>query len=166
MWSGFRANVRPPVFTAGSLQYPWSLKIRPTKVSSMPNETNDKWQQAGWATYAAIMLFGGGLVAIVNGIWALRYNDRQADLVLAEKNLDLWGAVALIGGILLLTAGIGVFHGKSWARWTGIALSVGAIVWSVGWAEIQPTQSLIGALIFASVVYALATNPVTVTTTE
>ena len=33
-----------------------------------------------------------------------------------------------------------------------------------GWAEIQPTQSLIGSLIFASVVYALATNPVTVTT--
>jgi len=132
----------------------------------MPNETNGKWQQAGWATYAAIMLFGGGLVAIVNGVWALRYNDRQADLVLAEKDLQLWGSVALIGGLLLLTAGIGVFHGKSWARWTGIVLSVGAIVWSVGWAEIQQTQSLISALIFTSVVFALATTPVTTTISE
>ena len=130
----------------------------------MPNETNGQWQQAGWATYAAIMLFGGGLVGIVNGVWALRYDDRQADLVLAEKNLEVWGMVALIGGLLLLTAGIGAFLGKSWARWTGIVLSVGAIVWSVGWAEIQPTQSLISALIFTSVVYALATSPVTVTT--
>ena len=111
MRSDVCANVRCAVFTADSLQYPGPLKIRPTKASSMPNDTNDKWQQAGWATYAAIMLFGGGLVGIVNGIWALRYNDRRADLVLAERQLQLWGAVALIGGVLLLTAGIGAFHG-------------------------------------------------------
>ena len=37
-----------------------------------------------------------------------------------------------------------------------------AIVWNVGWAEIQPIQSLIGALINISVVFALATHPVTV----
>lgn len=130
----------------------------------MPNETNDKWQQAGWATYAAIMLFGGGLVGIVNGVWAIRYDGRPADLVVAEKDLELWGGVALIAGLLLLIAGIGVFYGKSWARWTGIALSVFGILWNVGWAEVQPTQSLIGALLFSSVVYALATNPVIVKT--
>lgn len=130
----------------------------------MPNETASQWDQSGWATYASIMLFGGGLVGIVNGVWALRYSGREADLVLAERNLELWGAVALIGGILLLTAGIGGFYGKSWARWAGIVLAVGAIVWSVGWAEIQPMQSLIAALLYISVVYALATHPVTVET--
>ena len=127
----------------------------------MANETDDKWQQAGWATYAAIMLFGGGLVGIVNGIWALRYNDKLADLVVAEKNLELWGATSLLGGIVMLAAGIGVFNRKPWARWTGIAIAALSIVWSVGWAEIQPTQSLIGALIYSSVVFALATNTVT-----
>ena len=130
----------------------------------MPDEPQNYWHQAGWATYSAIMLFGGGLVGLVNGIWAFRYDEREADLVLAERNLTLWGAAALIGGILLITAGIGVFYGQRWARWTGIALSVGAIVWSVAWAEIQPAQSLIGAGIFASVVYGLATTPVTVET--
>jgi hypothetical protein len=110
------------------------------------------------------MLFGGGMVGIVNGVWALRYSERQADLVLAERSVELWGAVSLIGGILLLAAGIGGFYGKSWARWTGIVLAVGAIVWSVGWAEIQPMQSLIGALLYITVVYALATHPVTVET--
>ena len=107
------------------------------------------------------MLFGAGLVGIVNGVWALRYRDRVADLVLAEKNVEVWGWIALIGGILLLTAGIGVFRGKRWARWTGIGLAVLGIVWNIGWAEIQPAQSLIGAFIFISVVYALATTPVT-----
>ena len=130
----------------------------------MANGNNGMWHQAGWATYAAIMLFGAGLVGVVNGVWALRYDDRAADLVVLERNIELWGTIALIGGILLLSTGIGVFYGKSWARWAGIVLAVIGIVWNVGWAEIQPVQSLIGALIFISVVYALATNPVTVET--
>ena len=128
----------------------------------MPDETDALWRQAGWATYAAIMLFGGGLVGIVNGVWALRYDSREADLVLAERNLELWGTVALLGGVVMLTAAIGVFNGRNWARWTGIAIAVLAIVWAVGWAEIQPIQSLIGALIYISVVFALAVHPVTV----
>jgi hypothetical protein len=128
----------------------------------MSNETDGVWQQGGWATYAAIMLFGGGLVGIVNGIWALRYDTREADLVLAERTLEAWGAVALLGGIVMLATAIGVFNGQQWARWAGIVVGVLAIVWSVGWAEIQPIQSLIGALIYISVVFALATHPVTV----
>jgi hypothetical protein len=128
----------------------------------MSNETEGVWHQAGWATYAAIMLFGGGLVGIVNGVWALRYDDREADLVVAERNLELWGTVALLGGVVMLAAAIGVFSGKEWARWTGIVISVVAIIWAVGWAEIQPIQSLISALIYVSVVFALATHPVTV----
>ena len=130
----------------------------------MLDKSLSQWDQAGWATYAAIMLFGGGLVGVVNGVWALRYHDRLADLVLAEKNIAVWGWISLIGGILLLAAGIGVFRGKRWARWTGIALAVLTIVWNVGWAEIQPAQSIIGAFLFASVVYALATTPVNLDT--
>jgi len=128
----------------------------------MPNETEGMWHQAGWATYAAIMLFGGGLVGVVNGVWALRYGAREADLVTAEGNLELWGAIALLGGAVMLAAAIAVFSGKNWGRWAGIMIAVVAIVWNVGWAEIQPIQSLIGALINISVVFALATHPVTV----
>lgn len=128
----------------------------------MSNETDEIWRQAGWATYAAIMLFGGGLVGIINGVWAIRYEAREADLVMAERSLELWGAFSLIGGVVMLTAAIGVFSGRDWGRWTGIVISVLAIIWNVGWAEIQPTQSLIGALINISVVFALATHPVTV----
>ena len=128
----------------------------------MSNETDEIWRQAGWATYAAIMLFGGGLVGIINGVWALRYEAREADLVMAERNLEFWGAFSLIGGVVMLAAAIGVFSGRDWGRWTGIVISVLAIVWNVGWAEIQATQSLIGALINISVVFALAAHPVTV----
>ena len=128
----------------------------------MSNETDEIWRQAGWATYAAIMLFGGGLVGIINGVWAIRYEAREADLVMAERSLELWGTFSLIGGVVMLTAAIGVFSGRDWGRWTGIVISVLAIIWNVGWAEIQPTQSLIGALINISVVFALATHPVTV----
>ena len=81
---------------------------------------------------------------------------------MAERNLELWGGFSLIGGVVMLTSAIGVFSGRNWGRWTGIVIAVLAIVWNVGWAEIQPIQSLIGALINISVVFALATHPVTV----
>ncbi len=128
----------------------------------MADEGGGTWQQAGWATYAAIILFGSGLVGLVNGVWALRYEDRQADLVVVERNLELWGGIALLGGVLLLATGIGLFTGQPWARWTGIVLATLGIVWNVGWAEIQPMQALIGSLLFMSVVFALATHDVTV----
>lgn len=128
----------------------------------MSEQTEGRWHQAGWATYAAIMLFGGGIVGLVNGVWAFRYNDREADLVFAERNLEVWGVASLAGGVVGLAAGIGLFYGKTWARWTGLAIAVVATVGNVAWAEIQPTQSLIGALINVTVIYALATHPVTV----
>lgn len=131
----------------------------------MPQTATSRWHQAGWATYAAIMLFGGGIVGIVNAVWAFRYHDHRADLVIAEKNLALWGVFSLVVGVVALAAGIGVFYGRTWARWTGIAVSVVAIAVAVGWAQIQPTQSLIGALIYGSIIYGLATHPVAVETT-
>jgi hypothetical protein len=108
------------------------------------------------------MLFGGGIVGLVNGVGAFRYDDRQADLVLAERNLELWGGASLVVGTAVLAAGIGAFYGKGWARWTGIAVALMATIGNVARAEIQPTQSLIGALICVSVVYGLATHPVDV----
>ena len=128
----------------------------------MSKHRTNRWSQSGWATYAAIMLFGGGIVGIVNGVWALRYDDRIADLVFGEGNIAIWGVAALIGGAVMLAAGIGVFTGRSWARWTGIAIALVAVAWAVGWAEIQPTQALISAFIHVSVIFALATHPVTV----
>jgi hypothetical protein len=129
----------------------------------MSSETQGRWHQAGWATYAGIMLFGGGIVGIVNGVWAFRYSDRRADLVVAERNVELWGLAALIGGAVMLAVGIGVFYGKNWARWSGIGVSLLAVAWAVGWAQIQPMQSLISALIYILVIYGLATNPVATT---
>ena len=41
-------------------------------------------------------------------------------------------------------------------------VAVLATVWTVEWAQIQPTQSLIAALIYISVIFGLATHPVTV----
>jgi hypothetical protein len=108
------------------------------------------------------MLFGGGIVGLVNGVWALRYDEREADLVVLERNLQLWGAASLVVGAAMIATGIGVFYGKTWARWAGIGAALVAIVGTVAWAEIQPTQSLIGALISGSVIYALATTPVDV----
>ena len=51
-----------------------------------------------------------------------------------------------------------MFAERNLAFWGWAGLLVG----SVAWAEIQPTQSLIGAVINVSVMYALASHPVTI----
>ena len=50
----------------------------------MANETDTKWDQAGWATYAAIMLFGGIVViyTMMGGLWAVVWTDALQYVVL------------------------------------------------------------------------------------
>ena len=110
----------------------------------------------GWVTYSGIMLIVAGAIAVIDAIWAFRYNDTLADLWLFENNLEVWGVIWLILGAVLIAAGFGVFRAESWARWTGIVAASFALVSNLSWAQIQPTQGLIGALLAALVVYGLA----------
>jgi hypothetical protein len=112
----------------------------------------------GWVTYAGILLIVAGVVAIVDAIWAFRYNDSVADLVLFEDNIEVWGVIWLIVGVVLLAAGYGVFSAQQWARWTGIIAASFAVVSNLSWARVQPTEGLIGAILAILVVYGLAAH--------
>ena len=119
---------------------------------------NEDVRGTGWVTYSGIMLIVAGATAIVDAIWAFRYNNTLADLWLFEDNLEIWGVVWLIIGIVLILAGFGVLRAESWAQWVGIVAASFAIVSNLSWAQIQPTQGLIGALLATLVVYGLAAH--------
>ncbi|MGI9622689.1 MAG: DUF7144 family membrane protein [Acidimicrobiales bacterium] len=118
----------------------------------------DDTKGSGWITYSGILLVVAGVISILDAIWAFRYNDTVADLVLFESNLEVWGVFWLIVGVVLLAAGFGVFQGEQWARWTGIVASSIAIWLNLSWAVVQPTQGLIGAILAALVLYGLAAH--------
>lgn len=117
---------------------------------------NESTKGSGWITYSGIMLIIAGAVSIVDAIWAFRYNDTIVELVIFEENLAAWGWIWLILGAVLIAAGFGVMNKTPWARWTGIAAAGFAIVSNLSWAQVQPQQGLIGALLATLVVYGLA----------
>ena len=59
---------------------------------------------------------------------------------------------------MIVLAGIGVFNGASWARWTGVVVASYALSANLSWAQIQQTQGLIGALLSALVIYGLVAH--------
>ena len=75
----------------------------------------------GWLTYAAILVLIGGVLNIVWGIGAIdsaNFFVNNAQYVISD--LNTWGWVALVIGVVLVAAGLGIFSGARWAVWVGI----------------------------------------------
>jgi hypothetical protein len=84
---------------------------------------------AGRAIFAAILLVIAGTLNIIYGIAAIDgahfYDDSTRYLF---SNLNTWGWITLILGIVQLTGGFSLFGGGAYGRVIGIAAaSVGAI---------------------------------------
>jgi hypothetical protein len=110
---------------------------------------------SGWLTYSGIVMILVGVIGIFDAIWAFRYSDTVADLVFFENNLSAWGWIWLIVGVLLITAGVGVFNRAQWARWTGVIFASLALLSNLSWMVVQPQQGLIGAILSTLVIYGL-----------
>jgi hypothetical protein len=79
--------------------------------------------------FAGIMLAVIGVLNVVYGIAAIddsTFYVRDVQFVLAD--LQTWGWILLIVGIVQLVAAFGVFTKTEWGRWLGIALATGNAV--------------------------------------
>jgi hypothetical protein len=83
----------------------------------------------GRAAFAAILLTIAGALNIIYGIAAITNADFfESGNVYVFSNVDLWGWVTLIVGLVQLTAGYSLFGGGIYGRVVGIyAASVGAV---------------------------------------
>jgi hypothetical protein len=137
------------------------------------SETGDNWVTemrrpgAGWLAFAGAMLVLGGLLKILDALWAFKYDDEvseEVQTVLFASDLGAWGWVWLLLGIALVVAGFMVVQGAQWARWFGI---VAAALWALlnyTWVFIQPFWALFSVFLAMLVIYALvnyATRPTT-----
>ena len=128
--------------------------------------TDDNWVAemrrpgAGWLAFAGAMLVLGGLLRILDALWAFKYDDEigeEVQTVLFENDLAAWGWVWLLLGIALVVAGFMVVQGAQWARWFGI---VAASVWALlnyTWVFVQPFWALFSVFLAILVIYALVT---------
>jgi hypothetical protein len=90
---------------------------------------DDDIQGAGWVMFAGIMIL---IVATLNIIYGIAAIDSSSFFVEDERfilsDLNTWGWIILIIGVLQLFAGFSIWAGGGYGRWIGIiTASVSAI---------------------------------------
>ena len=81
----------------------------------------DDIRGAGWLTFAGIMVF---LVAVLNMIYGIAAIDGSKFFIEDEKfilsDLNTWGWIVLIIGVLQLVAAFSIWAGGEYGRWIGV----------------------------------------------
>lgn len=79
-------------------------------------------QGAGWLVFAGTMLAIIGILNIVYGIAAIDdANFYVADVNYVISDLNTWGWIILIIGIVQFCAAFSIWAGTEWGRWVGVA---------------------------------------------
>jgi hypothetical protein len=113
---------------------------------------------SSWAMFAGLMmiLVGifqqiQGLVAIFNDDWYLVTNKGLA----LSVDYTVWGWVHFALGLIIATAGVAVFNGKTWARILGCVLALISAVVNLIFIAAYPAWSIIIIAVDVLVIYAL-----------
>jgi hypothetical protein len=113
---------------------------------------------AGWLSLAAAVLVVSGVFKILDALWAFKYDDEvseEVQTVLFENDLESWGWVWLVVGIILILAGFAVVSGSRWARWVGIVAASLAAISFLPWIYYKPLWTILSVTLAVLVIYAL-----------
>jgi hypothetical protein len=94
---------------------------------------NDSTQGVGWVLFAGIMLM---IAASLNIIWGIAAIDDAKFFIADQKyiisDLNTWGWIILIVGVLQMIAAFSIWAGGEYGRWIGIitasASAIGALM--------------------------------------
>jgi hypothetical protein len=113
----------------------------------------------GWATFAGIVLVIVGSVNLIYGLAAI-FRDEVITTTGAGGpivwDVTAWGWVLLLFGILQILAGLGLFAGVGWARWTAVVLASLNAIANVGFITVFPLWTLLIVGLDLVVIYQLS----------
>jgi hypothetical protein len=122
-------------------------------------------RRSGWVTFAAVVMIVAGIMRVFDAIWAFRYNGETVDNLrqaIFGHSLNTYGWIWLIGGVILIAAGIFLFTPTTMAaqisRWIGIVGSGLVAITSASWFAYYPVWSLIYVGLAVLVIYGLAVH--------
>ena len=137
------STVSPEPRGQGQLQ-----NVRPT--------TMTKW--VGMVAFAGTAMFVLGIFHMIQGLVALfreeYYLARDADLVV-HVDWSTWGWVHLIGGAVILAAGLGLFAGQTWARAVAVIFAMFSAVVNLGFLAAYPVWGLLMIALNILVIWAV-----------
>jgi hypothetical protein len=115
----------------------------------------------GWVAFAGIMMVLLGTFHIIDGLVAL-FNDEYFLVtrsgLAVSADFTVWGWVHLIGGAVIVAAGIAVFSGRVWARGIGVVVAMSSAVVNLGFLSAFPVWSSLMILIDILVIWALTVH--------
>src|SRR5688572_9444718 len=100
----------------------------------------------GWIAFAAVCLSLLGAFHVVQGVAALvdaDYFPVAGHGPITDISLTAWGWMHLVGGAVLIVAGLCVFAGQIWARAVGVLMAVVSLVGSFAFVGAYPVLALV-----------------------
>ena len=122
----------------------------------------------GWTTFAGVMMILIGSFHAIAGLAGVVKDDFYAVTpnYVFEFDATTWGWTHLIGGIIVLFAGFGVFRGAVWARTVGVIIAVISALVSFAWIPVYPIWSIVVIAIDVAVIWALTAHGRDITMVE
>jgi hypothetical protein len=114
----------------------------------MPRDTygGDSPTGTGWVLFSAIMLGILGIWTIFEGIAAIsNAHVYVSGAHYVFSDLNTWGWIVAVLGVLLVIASLSLLSGSEWARWFGVAV---AGLNAVGQLAFIPAYPVWGLLLF------------------
>ncbi|GAB3098642.1 DUF7144 family membrane protein [Isoptericola nanjingensis] len=113
---------------------------------------------AGWVVFAGTLMIMLGIFHAIQGVVAL-FNDEYFLVGPSGLTLQLdysaWGWVHLIGGTVVLLAGVGLLAGQMWARVVGVLLAIVSAVANFAFIAAYPVWSTIMIAMDVVIIFAL-----------
>ena len=115
----------------------------------------------GWILFAAVIMLLVGAFHVIQGLVALFKDDYYvvgtSGLVL-DVSYTAWGWIHIVGGLVVVAAGVALFAGKMWARVLGIAMACVSAIVNVGFLAAYPLWSAMVIFMDIAIIMALTVH--------
>jgi hypothetical protein len=127
-----------------------SQQVDPATVTSQEAEAATGMSEEVSERGTGGAIFVGTLLIIGSALWIL---EGLADIVRGTSYIEsanywittsasTWGWIHLIGGLIGLAAGFGIFSGAGWARWLGILIASVSVIVNFVFIPLAPFWAL------------------------
>jgi hypothetical protein len=140
-----------PGSATGSAAYDGRQNVQPTEMTG--------W--VGWIGFAGAMMVLLGIFHVIDGLVALFRDEvflTTRSGLIVNVDYTTWGWVHLIGGVLILLAGIGLFTGNMMARILAVVLAMISAIVNLGFISAYPVWSTIMIAVDILVIWALTVH--------
>src|SRR5262245_44180402 len=121
---------------------------------------NEESTLSGWWVFAGVLLLVAGVLNIIYGIAAIgdsKFFLNEVSFIIS--NLNTWGWILLIVGVLELVAAFSLFSGGEFGRWFGIFIASLNAIGALLSIPAYPFWSLAIFALAIIIIYKLAEGP-------